>query len=209
MEILAALPKKSTWLPDEYKKKKGIRLPDLEAMFKTDGEGKRRANLIVIGKDGSGKSSLVARFTSQNWMEEMDPTLEAEYTRVVKFKEGIEIEYVVTDTVDQLERANSLDACADQFFCNIIVLDVASQESFDWASKKASSSTYKDATSILVGTRTDDKARTVPLKACTALAKEAGLPYIETSAKTGAGVEDAFVLALQQHLVKKGLIGRR
>uniref|UniRef100_A0A8B9XTM8 HRas proto-onco, GTPase n=1 Tax=Bos mutus grunniens TaxID=30521 RepID=A0A8B9XTM8_BOSMU len=63
-----------------------------------------------------------------------------------------------------------------------------------------------DVPMVLVGNKCDLAARTVESRQAQDLARSYGIPYIETSAKTRQGVEDAFytlVREIRQHKVRK------
>ncbi|XP_042315154.1 GTPase HRas [Sceloporus undulatus] len=63
-----------------------------------------------------------------------------------------------------------------------------------------------DVPMVLVGNKCDLPARTVETRQAQELARSYGIPYIETSAKTRQGVEDAFytlVREIRQHKLRK------
>uniref|UniRef100_A0A803YHD6 HRas proto-oncogene, GTPase n=1 Tax=Meleagris gallopavo TaxID=9103 RepID=A0A803YHD6_MELGA len=63
-----------------------------------------------------------------------------------------------------------------------------------------------DVPMVLVGNKCDLPARTVETQQAQDLARSYGIPYIETSAKTRQGVEDAFytlVREIRQHKLRK------
>ncbi|KFW10901.1 GTPase HRas, partial [Fulmarus glacialis] len=63
-----------------------------------------------------------------------------------------------------------------------------------------------DVPMVLVGNKCDLPARTVETRQAQDLARSYGIPYIETSAKTRQGVEDAFytlVREIRQHKLRK------
>ncbi|KAM9764259.1 GTPase HRas isoform 5-T7 [Dama dama] len=63
-----------------------------------------------------------------------------------------------------------------------------------------------DVPMVLVGNKCDLAARTVESRQAQDLARSYGIPYIETSAKTRQGVEDAFytlVREIRQHKARK------
>lgn len=63
-----------------------------------------------------------------------------------------------------------------------------------------------DVPMVLVGNKYDLAARTVESRQAQDLARSYGIPYIETSAKTRQGVEDAFytlVREIRQHKLRK------
>mmetsp|Transcript_29110 Transcript_29110/g.73170 ORF Transcript_29110/g.73170 Transcript_29110/m.73170 type:complete len:214 (+) Transcript_29110:104-745(+) len=191
---------KGAWLPTSLSKKGMPSLEDLGSLFPAQ-DGQLTASVAVLGLDGSGKSSLVNRFASGSWEEDLDPTIEAKYDRQVSFEEGIEIHFRVLDTVESIERLGAVDEFPESRTCNVIVVNVTKRDSLEWAKKKLA--IYAEATCILVGSQADVSPREVSFEECVALAEEADVPYIETSAKDNIRVNDAFVLALQHHIAKK------
>ncbi|KAI8926451.1 ras family-domain-containing protein [Entophlyctis helioformis] len=159
--------------------------------------------LLLIGDSGTGKSSILLQFTSAQWLS---PDQESGATIGVDFKvKMLEVDsklYKLTiwDTAGQ-ERFRTLTSSYYRGAQGVIlVYDVSNRSSFDnlqtWINELETYSSSKDVVKMIVGNKSDKDVsggREVPRKEGEAFAKRMGTLFIETSAKTTAGVQDAFV----------------
>ena len=81
--------------------------------------------------------------------------------------------------------------------------DVSNRQTFDhlqaWYTELETYTTCKDVVKMIVGNKSDkDQIREVTRKEGEAFAKTLGTMFIETSAKTKAGVRDAFTEVVQK-----------
>ncbi|CAN1259165.1 Ras-related protein RABD2c [Linum perenne] len=129
--------------------------------------------LLLIGDSGVGKSCLLLRFADDSYLDSYISTIGVDF----KIR-----------TVEQDGKTIKLQ---------IVVYDVTDLESFNnvkqWLSeidRYASENVNK----LLVGNKSDLTAnRVVPYETAKAFADEIGIPFMETSAKNAANVEDAFM----------------
>ncbi|TFK38467.1 ras-domain-containing protein [Crucibulum laeve] len=154
--------------------------------------------LLLIGNSSVGKSSLLLRFSDEQWLpeDESSATIGVDF-RVHKMDvKGKKVKLSIWDTAGQ-ERFRTITSSYYRGAQGIIlVYDVANRESFEalprWYSELetyVSSSVVK----ILVGNKVDKEfSRQVPTAEAQQFATRMSSLFIETSAKTSVGVKDAF-----------------
>ncbi|KAF8953672.1 ras family-domain-containing protein [Flammula alnicola] len=154
--------------------------------------------LLLIGNSSVGKSSLLLRFSDEQWLpeDESSATIGVDF-RVHKMDiKGKKVKLSIWDTAGQ-ERFRTITSSYYRGAQGIIlVYDVANRESFEalprWYSELetyVSSSVVK----ILVGNKVDKEfSRQVPTAEAEKFAKRMSSLFIETSAKTSVGVKEAF-----------------
>ncbi|KAK7440613.1 hypothetical protein VKT23_016961 [Stygiomarasmius scandens] len=154
--------------------------------------------LLLIGNSSVGKSSLLLRFSDEQWL----PEDESSATIGVDFKvhkmdiKGKKVKLSIWDTAGQ-ERFRTITSSYYRGAQGIIlVYDVSSRESFDalprWYSELE---TYvsDSVVKILVGNKVDKEfSRQVPTAEAEAFAERMSSLFIETSAKTSVNVKEAF-----------------
>ncbi|KAJ3228621.1 hypothetical protein HDU81_006034 [Chytriomyces hyalinus] len=168
-------------------------MTDVEATFK----------LLMIGDSGTGKSSLLLRFTDDAWLQpdEVAATIGVDFK--VKSMDIDDKKYKLTiwDTAGQ-ERFRTLTSSYYRGAQGVImVYDVTQRESFEhlstWFNELETYSSNPLVVKMIVGNKVDketgESARQVSRKEGEAFAKRMGTLFIEASAKTRAGVKDAFV----------------
>ena len=164
---------------------------------------------LILGGDGAvGKTSMVHRYVENEFAADYKSTIG---TSIMKkectFKEfKSTVRFVIWDLAGQAQFKRVRQSYLSMAEAGILVYDVTNRISFEnidknWYSeiKKAS----PDISLILVGNKIDlESERVVSIIEGEALAQKLTLTYIETSAKTGENINDAFkMLALQ--IIKK------
>ena len=151
---------------------------------------------IIIGDSGVGKSSLLYRYTDQDWNPHYIATIGVDF-KVLSFERmGKVVKLQLWDTAGQ-ERFRTITHSYYRGAHGImLVFDVTNRESFDNIStwlKDVSKFGVDSAPMLLVGNKCDCVAqRNVSASEAQQLAESIGCKYIETSAKNNAGVEKAF-----------------
>ncbi|KAJ6803046.1 ras-related protein RIC1 [Iris pallida] len=154
--------------------------------------------LLLIGDSGVGKSCLLLRFADDSYLESYISTIGVDFKIRTVEQDEKTIKLQIWDTAGQ-ERFRTITSSYYRGAHGIIVVyDVTDQESFNnirqWLNeidRYASDNVNK----LLVGNKCDltDK-RVVSYETGKAFADEIGIPFLETSAKSAANVEQAFMM---------------
>lgn len=179
----------------------------------------KQIKLVQLGQSGTGKTSLVLRFTKGYFHENLEPTVGAQFsTQTVKTStaysamkvnmDDCTVRFEIWDTAGQ-ERYNAL---APMYYRGahvaLIVYDITDMASFkiakawiDEVQKRASA----EIVIALVGNKKDiADRRMVEYQDGKQLAEERDLLFVETSAKTGENINDLF-LALAEKVSSMSL----
>ncbi|KAI9321796.1 ras family-domain-containing protein [Dichotomocladium elegans] len=161
--------------------------------------------LVLLGESGVGKSSLVHRFVNRDYEANREPTIGAAFLTQRCHLDDRSIKFEIWDTAGQ-ERFHSL---APMYYRNaqaaIIVYDITKASTLDkaksWA-KELQRQANSGIVIALAGNKLDlvedgvedgeDDERQVPEEDARAYAEEAGLLFMETSAKTSKNVDTMF-----------------
>lgn len=160
--------------------------------------------LILIGDSTVGKSSLLRYFSDGKFAEVSDPTVGVDFfARLVSVRGGARVKLQLWDTAGQ-ERFRSI---TKSYYRNsvgaVLAYDICNMESYKhipvWLMEAKRHIEPHQATFLLVGCKKDLAAtdREVPRDTAQALADYHGIPFLETSAKSGENVEEAFSLISQ------------
>ncbi|XP_033102378.1 GTPase HRas [Anneissia japonica] len=157
--------------------------------------------LVVVGAGGVGKSALTIQLIQNHFVDEYDPTIEDSYRKQVVI-DGETCLLDILDTAGQEEYSAMRDQymrTGEGFLC---VYAVNNEKSFeDIHSYREQIQRVKDSEEVpmvLVGNKIDLPNRNVDQKSAGQLAKTFGIPYIETSAKTRQGVDEAFYTLVRE-----------
>ncbi|KAI0028813.1 ras-domain-containing protein [Vararia minispora EC-137] len=169
--------------------------------------------LLLIGNSSVGKSSLLLRFSDQQWLpeDETSATIGVDF-RVHKMDvKGKKVKLSIWDTAGQ-ERFRTITSSYYRGAQGIIlVYDVANRESFDalprWYSELE---TYvsDSVVKIVVGNKVDKEySRQVPTAEAQAFADRMDSSFVEASAKTAVGVREAFRTVVERIIDTPALWG--
>jgi Ras-related protein Rab-18 len=145
-----------------------------------------------------GKSSLLLRFSDEQWLpeDESSATIGVDF-RVHKMEiKGKKVKLSIWDTAGQ-ERFRTITSSYYRGAQGVVlVYDVANKESFDalprWFSELETYVT-SDVVKIVVGNKVDKEfSRQVSTNEGAAFAERQGALFLEASAKTAVGVKDTF-----------------
>lgn len=166
--------------------------------------------LVVVGAGGVGKSALTIQLIQNHFVEEYDPTIEDSYRKQVVI-DGETCLLDILDTAGQEEYSAMRDQymrTGEGFLCVFAVNNMKSFEDINQYREQIKR--VKDADEVpmvLVGNKVDLPARAVESKQGKQLADSYTIPFVETSAKTRQGVDDAFytlVREIRKYKDKKG-----
>jgi small GTP-binding protein len=168
--------------------------------------------IIVLGSTGVGKTAIVQQLVDKAFFPSLQSTVGVEFKSwPYRTSGGEEVKLNIWDTAGQ-ERFRSVSKA---YFRNaigaLLVFAVDKESSYDdldaWLSDLRQSSN-PSAVILLVGNKTDLAERQISEAQAREFALRHELDYVETSAKSGSGVEDAFVRLAQKisDKVKRGEI---
>ncbi|MEQ2262622.1 hypothetical protein XENORESO_017528, partial [Xenotaenia resolanae] len=165
--------------------------------------------LVVVGAGGVGKSALTIQLIQNHFVDEYDPTIEDSYRKQVVI-DGETCLLDILDTAGQEEYSAMRDQymrTGEGFLCVFAINNTKSFEDIhQYREQIKRVKDSDDVPMVLVGNKCDLPARTVDTRQAQELARSYSIPYIETSAKTRQGVEDAFytlVREIRQHKLRK------
>ncbi|XP_047132184.1 ras-related protein Rab-27B isoform X1 [Hydra vulgaris] len=156
--------------------------------------------LLTLGDSGVGKTSFVLQFIEGTFTEKFVPTIgmdlrEKLMTYQDHFKEERKVYLEIWDTAGQ-ERFRSLTTA---FFRDamgfLLIFDISRKDTFvnvrSWLSQLQLHSNCDDPAMVLIGNKNDLDIREVDENSAIQLARNLGIKYFETSAKTGQNVYEA------------------
>ncbi|KAI8021245.1 Ras-related protein RHN1 [Camellia lanceoleosa] len=155
-----------------------------------------QAKLVLLGDMGTGKTSLVLRFVKGQFYDYQESTIGAAFfTQVLSLNEAT-IKFDIWDTAGQ-ERYYSL---APMYYrgaaAAVVVYDITSMDSFERAKKwvqELQRQENPNLVTVLVANKADlATKRLVENEVGEQYAKENGLLFFETSAKTAQNVNELF-----------------
>jgi small GTP-binding protein len=165
---------------------------------------------IIIGDSGVGKSSLLYRFSDQDWNPHYIATIGVDFKVMTFERSGKVVKLQLWDTAGQ-ERFRTITHSYYRGAHGImLVFDVTNAESFEniatWM-KDVRKFGVDGVPMILVGNKTDCAGkRVVPAEQGEALAAQIGCKYVETSAKDNSKVEEAFTFLVDQCVHKRVIV---
>ncbi|EGR29335.1 Ras family protein, putative [Ichthyophthirius multifiliis] len=161
--------------------------------------------LVIIGNSGVGKSSLLLRFSDDQFNENYLTTIGVDFRFRTLNIEGKSVKLQIWDTAGQ-ERFRTITSAyykgADGI---VLVYDITSQNTFDdiekfWISE-VESYAEKNVELMLIGNKKDLNQQ-VTTQIAEEYAKHKNMEFFEVSAKTADSVQQAF-LTLSKKLMAK------
>ncbi|KAG1474431.1 hypothetical protein G6F56_000364 [Rhizopus delemar] len=149
--------------------------------------------LVLLGESAVGKSSLVMRFVKDHFDEYRESTIGAAFlAQTIPLNDQTTVKFEIWDTAGQ-ERYKSL---APMYYrnanCAVVVYDITQASSLDKAKAWVNELQRQADPNIVIalaGNKSDLGAR----RAIETKAKESGLLFFETSAKTAENVHELFL----------------
>ena len=163
-------------------------------------DNRTKYKIVVVGPAGVGKSSLTIQLIYQRFVEEYDPTIEDSYSKQVVI-DGESCILDVLDTAGQEEYIGMRDQyimLGDGFLCVFAIDDIRSLEEVEtYVTQIRRVKESDDVPSVLVGNKAD-LPRVVDQELSQGYAISHSMVYVETSAKTNQGVDDAFYTVVRE-----------
>ena len=152
--------------------------------------------ILLIGDAGVGKSSILLRFTDDAFEEHLASTIGVDFKVKTVTIGGSTVKLTIWDTAGQ-ERFRTLTSSYYRG-CHGVILtyDVNDRVTFtnlkQWLEEVDMYSTSQNSAKMLVGNKIDVGAREVTVEEATEFARKQAMMFIETSAKSRAGIRQAF-----------------
>ena len=152
---------------------------------------------IIIGDSSVGKSNILLKYAHNQFKPEYQLTIGVEFGAKNIDINGKTYRIQIWDTAGQENFRSITRAYYKNSVCALVVYDVTNKESFDnvksWI-EDCKSQSPKTILMVLVGNKIDlDSDRAVSYEEGEEFAKVNNMPFFETSAKTGANIENIFV----------------
>eukprot|EP00922_Rhytidocystis_sp_ex-Travisia-forbesii_P019959 GHVS01029451.1.p1 GENE.GHVS01029451.1~~GHVS01029451.1.p1 ORF type:complete len:209 (+),score=31.69 GHVS01029451.1:402-1028(+) len=166
--------------------------------------------ILIVGESGVGKSSILVRFTDDEFNEKQLSTIGVDFKVKYMFLGGKRLKLAVWDTAGQ-ERFRTLTSSYYRGAQGVIlVYDTSNRNTFEnlgsWLEEVRKYSTNAEAVKMLVGNKIDVERREVERREGENFAFENCMLFIETSAKTKQGIMHAFEELLQKILDTPSLL---
>lgn len=156
---------------------------------------------ILIGDSGVGKSCLLLQFTDKRFEGVHDITIGVEFGARIITIENQEVKLQIWDTAGQESFRSITRSYYRGAVGALLVFDVTRRDTFDHVTtwlEDARTNCNTPITVMLVGNKCDlENRRQVSRDEAQAFAASKGLVYLETSAKTSANVDEAFIKTAQ------------
>ncbi|HME51092.1 MAG TPA: Rab family GTPase [Candidatus Lokiarchaeia archaeon] len=154
--------------------------------------------ICVLGDGSVGKTSLVTYYTQRSFKEFYLPTIGANFSiKEVDLDDKSHVKAYIWDIAGQTKFASIRKMFYEKAVASIFVFDVTNRKSFDgidaWKADLVES-LGAEFPCALVANKTDlEDTRVISSEEGFEKASDLGMSYFETSAKTGVGVDDAFM----------------
>lgn len=151
---------------------------------------------VIIGDTGVGKSCLLLQFTDRRFRADKDATIGVEFGMRTIPIDGQRMKLQVWDTAGQESFRSITRSYYRGAAAALLVYDVSRRETFDHVARwleEVHAVAGQRLVVILIGNKTDLPRREVSREEGAEFARQHGLSFLETSAKTADNVDEAFV----------------
>lgn len=160
---------------------------------------------IIIGDGRVGKSSITKRLVENSFDENLQSTIGIDYEFATLNINNKDVKLSIWDTAGQEKFKSISRAYYRQSSCVLLVFDLTNKDSFNHISSWLNdvNSLCSNPSIILVGNKSDlNNDRTVSTEEAQSYAETNKIPYIETSAKDGTNITEAFIKCVSEYLQK-------
>jgi Ras-related protein Rab-2A len=151
---------------------------------------------IIIGDTGVGKSCLLLQFTDKRFRSDHDLTIGVEFGARLITIDNKQIKLQIWDTAGQ----ESFRSITRSYYRGasgaLLVYDISRRDTFNHVTRwleEARANASANLVIMLIGNKCDLERREVSYEEGDKFARENGLIFRETSAKTAQNVEEAFI----------------
>jgi Rab family protein len=160
----------------------------------------RGIKIVFVGESGGGKTSIITAHVQGHFPQKLAPTVGASFLMLPLLWQGIEVEFAIWDTAGQ-EIYRSL---APMYYrtakCAVVVFDLTNRDALpgvtDWIAELRNET--PDIIVVLCGNKSDlEDDRQISTAQGMEIAARSAATYVETSAKTGIGLDTLFQYVAQ------------
>ena len=153
--------------------------------------------IVIVGDPGVGKTSLILRFTDNAFRRSYIPTLGVHISDKIFNVNSANVQIVIWDIAGQIK----FETMRQQFYLGtdgiFLIFDLTNEESFEnistWYQDVQNQLDDRTLFGYIIGNKKDlSKRMNVDSNQALNLATKLRLGYIETSARTGENVDEAF-----------------
>uniref|UniRef100_A0A8C5R2T4 small monomeric GTPase n=1 Tax=Leptobrachium leishanense TaxID=445787 RepID=A0A8C5R2T4_9ANUR len=156
------------------------------------------SQVMLLGDSGVGKTCFLIQFKDRAFLSgTFLATVGIDFRNKVVRVDGVNVKLQIWDTAGQERFRSVTHAYYREAQALLLLYDITNRTSFDnvraWLTEVYENA-HKDVVIMLLGNKSDvTGSRVIRKEDGESLAKEYGVPFMETSAKTGMNVELAFV----------------
>jgi small GTP-binding protein len=158
--------------------------------------------IVILGNEYSGKTSILSKYTKNIFNQKYDQTIGIGYdSKTIKSSENKNVKLQIWDTSGNKRFSSLTQAYYYVVSGFIFVFDVTDFNSFTNIGTTINDLKYKNVPMILIGNKIDlEKDRVVTESDVHLFIENSDIDifYIETSAKTGQGIDNAFDLLIEK-----------
>ncbi|KAM4046205.1 ras-related protein Rab-42 [Anomaloglossus baeobatrachus] len=162
--------------------------------------------VLLLGDSGVGKTSLLRRYTEEEFTDTTGPTVGVDFcSRIEEPEAGVKVRLQFWDTAGQERYRAVTRSYYRNAACVILLFDLTAHKTFEsiqnWHQEVKERAQPHPLLFLLLGTKSDiHEKRSVPREAAQGLADSIRAPYLETSARTGSNVSAALSLLCRELL---------
>ncbi|KXS20819.1 ras-domain-containing protein [Gonapodya prolifera JEL478] len=156
----------------------------------------RKFKLVFLGEQSVGKTSLITRFMYDTFDNTYQATIGIDFLSKTMYLEDRTVRLQLWDTAGQERFRSLIPSYIRDSSVAVVVYDITNRASFQSTTKwidDVRAERGNDVIIVLVGNKTDlSEKRQIPTDEAERRAREAGVLFIETSAKAGYNVKPLF-----------------
>ncbi|XP_066428805.1 ras-related protein Rab-42 [Eleutherodactylus coqui] len=162
--------------------------------------------VLLLGDSGVGKTSLLRRYTEEEFIDSTVPTVGVDFcSRIEEPEAGVKVRLQFWDTAGQERYRAVTRSYYRNAACVILLFDLTARKTFEsiqnWYQEVTERAQPHPLLYLLLGTKSDMRGkRSVAREEAQSLANSITAPYLETSAKTGSNISAALSLLCRELL---------